>query len=106
MGGGPKTIAEHAEEMLVVQLRFFGHGLQGEWRGVTGMDPFTGLGKSFEKFDAGGAPGDSQPFGGSFCGAGLPGQVKEDLADNGIGFQGAERAATVAKADEPFEAIL
>ena len=106
VGGGPKTIAEHAEEMLAVKLRFFGHGFEQERRGIVGVDPFAGPGKSFKQLDAGGAPGDRQVFGGSFCGESLAGQIQQDIADHGIGLQGAERAATVAKADQPFEAIL
>ena len=106
MGCGAETIPEHAKEVLAVKLRFFGYGFEREWGSIVSMDPFAGLGKSLEQFDAGGAPGDGQSSGRSFCGEGLADQVQEDLADRAIGFQCTERAAAVAKADQPFQAVL
>ncbi len=106
MGSCAETIAEHAKEMLAVKLRFFGYGVEREWGSIVSVHPFAGLGKSFEQFDAGGAPGDGQSSCCSFCGEGLAGQIQQDLADHAIGFQGTERAATVAKADQPPEAVL
>jgi len=106
MGGCAETIAEHAKEMLAVELRFFGYGVEREWGSIVRVDPFAGLGKSFEQFDAGGAPGDGQSSGCGFCGEGLAGQIQQDLADHSISFEGTERAAAVAKADQPLEAVL
>jgi hypothetical protein len=49
---------------------------------------------------------DGQSFGGGCRGEGLADQIQQHVADHGIGLQGAERAGAVAKADEPFQAVL
>jgi hypothetical protein len=105
VGSGAKAIAEHAKEVLAIELCGFGHLVQWGGRGVIGVYPFPGLGEAFEQFDPCGAPGNGQFCCGGFGGQGLADKVQQDIPDHGIGPQVAEGAATADDASEPGEAF-